>query len=107
MCTDWGVLSAHPAPRLSDVTQRRRILGVEDDQTIARAVRDRLAAEGFQVRVAADGQAGLAEFGRAEPDLVVLDRLLPGLDGLEVCRRMQRSEERRVGKESRSGFSAR
>lgn len=58
MCTDWGVPSAHPAPRLSDVTQRRRILVVEDDQTIALAVRDRLAAEGFQVRTAADGQAG-------------------------------------------------
>ncbi|MFC5815251.1 MULTISPECIES: response regulator transcription factor [Nonomuraea] len=71
------------------MTQRRRILVVEDDQTIALAVRDRLAAEGFQVRTAADGQTGLAEFDRAEPDLVILDRLLPGLDGLEVCRRMQ------------------
>ncbi|MDA0638287.1 response regulator transcription factor [Nonomuraea sp. CA-218870] len=71
------------------MTQQRRILVVEDDQTIARAVRDRLAAEGFQVRTAADGQAGLAAFASAEPDLVILDRLLPGLDGLEVCRRMQ------------------
>src|SRR5690606_33876533 len=78
MCTHWAVPSAHPASRLSDVTQRRRILVVEDDQTIALAVRDRLAAEGFQVRTAADGQTGLAEFGRAEPDLVILDRLLPG-----------------------------
>ncbi|WP_231619240.1 response regulator transcription factor [Nonomuraea sp. SBT364] len=71
------------------MTEQRRILVVEDDATIARAVRDRLAAEGFDVRVAADGHAALAEYGRAEPELVILDRLLPGLDGLEVCRRMQ------------------
>ena len=71
------------------MTEQRRILVVEDDATIALAVRDRLAAEGFGVRVAADGHTALAEYGRAEPDLVILDRLLPGLDGLEVCRRMQ------------------
>jgi DNA-binding response OmpR family regulator len=71
------------------VTEQRRILLVEDDSTIALAVRDRLTAEGFEVRVAADGEEALAAYAKAEPDLVVLDRLLPGLDGLEVCRRMQ------------------
>ncbi|WP_405088934.1 response regulator transcription factor [Microbispora sp. NBC_01389] len=69
--------------------QQRRVLVVEDDQTIANAVRLRLLAEGFDVRVAGDGEAALAAYAKAEPDLVVLDRLLPGLDGLEVCRRMQ------------------
>lgn len=89
MCTFQGVLSARGTPRLSSVAERRRVLLVEDDETIGRAVRDRLAAEGFDVRVAGDGETALTEYGRAEPDLVILDRLLPGLDGLEVCRRMQ------------------
>ncbi|MFB9721746.1 response regulator transcription factor [Planobispora longispora] len=69
--------------------QQRRILVVEDDATIARAVRHRLVAEGFDVRIAGDGEEALAAYAKAEPDVVVLDRLLPGLDGLEVCRRMQ------------------
>jgi DNA-binding response OmpR family regulator len=69
--------------------QHRSILLVEDDQTIAHAVRDRLLAEGFAVRVEGDGERALAAYSRIEPDVVVLDRLLPGLDGLEVCRRMQ------------------
>lgn len=62
---------------------------VEDDETIAVAVRNRLTAEGFDAQVAGDGESALAAYARAEPDLVILDRLLPGLDGLEVCRRMQ------------------
>lgn len=62
---------------------------VEDDETIARAVRQRLAAEGFDVHVVGDGEGALAAYARSAPDVVVLDRLLPGLDGLEVCRRMQ------------------
>ncbi|GAA3125186.1 response regulator transcription factor [Planomonospora alba] len=71
------------------IPQQRRVLVVEDDETIARAVRHRLAAEGFDVRVAGDGTQALAAYAKAEPDVVILDRLLPGLDGLEVCRRMQ------------------
>ncbi|WP_433499946.1 response regulator [Sphaerimonospora sp. CA-214678] len=69
--------------------QQRRVLVVEDDETIARAVRERLVAEGFEVLVANDGAGALATYARAHPDVVILDRLLPGLDGLEVCRRMQ------------------
>jgi DNA-binding response OmpR family regulator len=67
----------------------QRILVVEDEPTIARAVADRLIAEGFDVRVAADGPAAVEGFGSYRPDLVVLDLMLPGLDGLEVCRRIQ------------------
>jgi DNA-binding response OmpR family regulator len=62
---------------------------VEDDETIARAVQHRLVAEGFEVQVAGDGEAALVAYAKTGPDVVVLDRLLPGLDGLEVCRRMQ------------------
>ena len=67
----------------------RRILIVEDERTIADSVADRLRAEGFTVRTAADGPAGVAAFERERPDLVVLDVMLPGFDGLEVCRRIQ------------------
>ncbi|MEV4888071.1 response regulator transcription factor [Nonomuraea sp. NPDC055795] len=86
MSTNCRVSSAQSPSRLRVV---KRVLVVEDDETIARAVRDRLAAEGFDVQVAGDGESAMAAYGRAEPDLVILDRLLPGLDGLEVCRRMQ------------------
>lgn len=72
------------------MAERRRVLLVEDDETIARAVRDRLAAEGFEVRVAGDGETALAEYGRAEPDLVILDRCCRGSTGWRCaagCRR--------------------
>jgi DNA-binding response OmpR family regulator len=63
---------------------------VEDETVIASAVAARLRAEGFQVEVAHDGPAGVALCDRTRPDLVVLDVMLPGMDGLEVCRRIQR-----------------
>ncbi|MFV2210539.1 response regulator transcription factor [Actinomadura sp. LOL_016] len=67
----------------------QRVLVVEDEPTIARAVADRLAAEGFAVVVAADGPAAVDRAREWEPDLIVLDVMLPGFDGLEVCRRVQ------------------
>ncbi|GAA4618202.1 response regulator transcription factor [Actinoallomurus liliacearum] len=67
----------------------QRILVVEDEPTIAQAVADRLAAEGFEARTVADGPAAVVAFGEYRPDLVVLDLMLPGFDGLEVCRRIQ------------------
>jgi DNA-binding response OmpR family regulator len=67
----------------------QRILVVEDDPTIAQAVAARLVAEGFEVRVVADGPAAVEGFRTYGPDLVVLDLMLPGLDGLEVRRRIQ------------------
>jgi DNA-binding response OmpR family regulator len=69
--------------------QTRTIVVVEDEQTIASAVAARLRREGFRVEVAADGPSGVALVGRVHPDLVVLDLMLPGFDGLEVCRRIQ------------------
>jgi DNA-binding response OmpR family regulator len=67
----------------------QRILVVEDEPAIAQAVAARLVAEGFEVHVAADGPAAVQRFRAYVPDLVVLDLMLPGLDGLEVCRRIQ------------------
>ncbi|MGP4022761.1 response regulator transcription factor [Actinomadura sp. 3N407] len=66
-----------------------RILVVEDEPTIARAVADRLAAEGFGVEVAGDGPSAVERARAYEPHLIVLDVMLPGFDGLEVCRRVQ------------------
>jgi DNA-binding response OmpR family regulator len=66
------------------------VLVIEDEQTIAQAVAARLRSEGFAVEVATDGEAGVEAHHRPRPDLVVLDLMLPGLDGLEVCRRIQR-----------------
>jgi DNA-binding response OmpR family regulator len=63
---------------------------VEDEQVIAAAVAARLRAEGFAVEVAHDGHAGVELCARVRPDLVILDLMLPGLDGLEVCRCVQR-----------------
>ena len=65
------------------------MLVVEDDVTIAESITARLRAEGFAVEVAHDGPAAVAADAETEPDLVVLDVMLPGFDGLEVCRRIQ------------------
>ncbi|HVH53806.1 MAG TPA: response regulator transcription factor [Actinomycetota bacterium] len=66
------------------------ILVVDDEEAIAEAVRARLQSEGFQVVVAGDGPEAIGLCERVRPDLVVLDLMLPGMDGLEVCRQIQR-----------------
>ncbi len=66
----------------------RRILVVEDEPAIAEAVAARLRAEGFDVTTAGDGPGAVAAAEQWRPDLVVLDIMLPGFDGLEVCRRI-------------------
>ncbi len=63
-----------------------RILVVEDDNHIAQLLRAYLEREGFETHVARDGREGLRMFGEIEPDLVVLDLMLPGLHGRDVCR---------------------
>jgi DNA-binding response OmpR family regulator len=68
----------------------RRIAVIEDEQTIASAVAARLRTEGFDVEVAHDGPGGVDLCLRFDPHLVVLDLMLPGLDGIEVCREIQR-----------------
>jgi DNA-binding response OmpR family regulator len=67
---------------------RRTVLVVEDDQTIARAIAGRLDAEGFAVQVAGDGESAIRAYASGRHELVILDRMLPGIDGLEVCRRV-------------------
>lgn len=63
---------------------------VEDEALIADAVAARLRSEGHEVQLAADGPSGVTQAKRWDPDLVILDLMLPGIDGLEVCRQIQR-----------------
>ncbi len=65
------------------------VLVVEDEPAIAQAVVTRLQSEGWRAEAVHDGPSGVAAAARLEPDLVVLDVMLPGLDGHEVCRRIQ------------------
>jgi two-component system response regulator VicR len=69
----------------------RRILLVEDEKTIADVVRDYLLKAEFQVDVAGDGFTALELAASRQPDLVILDRMIPGLDGVEVCRRLRQT----------------
>ncbi|MFG1847500.1 response regulator transcription factor [Micromonospora carbonacea] len=67
-----------------------RVLVVDDDPTVSDVVRRYLEQDGCEVRLAADGADGLAAIATHRPDLVVLDLMMPGIDGLEVCRRIRR-----------------
>ncbi len=69
-----------------------RVLVVEDDASIRRLVERALLWEGFAVDVVATGQAALRAIQHAPPDLIVLDLMLPDLDGLEVCRRIRMAQ---------------
>lgn len=75
----WGVMSTSA-----------RILVVDDDQAIAEMVSIVLRGKGFDVITAPDGATALQELSRGEPDLILLDLMLPGMDGIEVCRRIRR-----------------
>ena len=69
------------------------VLLVEDETNLAEAVRLNLEREGFDVRMAKDGVGGLAEARREAPDIIVLDIMLPDLNGLEVCRALRRESD--------------
>ena len=68
----------------------QRIVVIEDEDAIANAVAVRLRGEGYEVGVATDGHTGIELVEQEAPHLVILDVMLPGIDGLEVCRRIQR-----------------
>jgi two-component system response regulator MprA len=76
-CLDWTV------------AEQPHVLVVDDDARIAAALRRALVYEGYQVEVAPDGQIALARARERTPDLAILDIMLPGIDGIEVCRRLR------------------
>jgi two-component system OmpR family response regulator len=70
-----------------------KILLVEDEVEIAAFIKTLLQSEGFEVRCETDGRQGFVSALQEPPDLIILDRMLPGMDGLEFCRRLRKSAE--------------
>jgi DNA-binding response OmpR family regulator len=68
---------------------KKHVLLIEDDEHLSRAVDITLSREGFEVTTARDGDVGLRRAYEQQPDLVILDVMLPGLDGWEVCWRLK------------------
>ena len=68
-----------------------KILVVDDDTNICELLRLYLTKEGYQVTVANDGEEGLEKFNAVKPDMVLLDVMMPRMDGLEVCRRIRKA----------------
>ena len=67
-----------------------KILVVDDDTNICELLRLYLTKEGYQVTTANDGEEGLDKFNQVKPDMVLLDVMMPKMDGLEVCRRIRK-----------------
>ena len=82
-----------PTDLPSRASARGLILVIEDEPAIAELIRLNLAAAGFAVRLERDGEAGLAAVGRFGPAAVILDVGLPGIDGIEVCRRLRAAQD--------------
>ncbi|WP_411123382.1 response regulator transcription factor [Streptomyces sp. x-19] len=90
-------MTAPPAPAPVPGTPppvAARILVVDDEPEVRAAVADGLAVEGYAVRGAADGLAALSEIATWQPDALVLDVMMPVLDGLAVCRRLRALDDR-------------
>ena len=81
--------SARPRPYPDDVT---RVLVVDDDTTVSQVVVAYLERAGLETQQAVDGPSALAAAQANPPDAVILDLMLPGIDGLEVCRRLRRQQ---------------
>lgn len=67
-----------------------KVLVIEDEMTLANNLSEKLKGEGYSVMVSMDGEDGLAKVRQEHPDLVILDIMLPGLDGLSLCRIIRR-----------------
>lgn len=82
-----------PARRWTQTELRlSRVLIIEDDRDIVELVRYNLEKEGYQVTATSDGMAGLAQIQKSPPDLLLLDLMLPKLNGLEICKAVRRNE---------------
>src|SRR5688572_30732965 len=71
------------------MTKAERIVVIEDEADILEVLQYNLAREGYRVVPCRDGEQGLQQIRDGNPDLVLLDLMLPGLDGLEICRRLK------------------
>ena len=75
-------------------TDKKRILVIEDETHIAEGIRLNLSLQGYTVKIAADGVAGIDLWKKWQPDLIVLDIMLPGIDGLAVLQNIRLEDER-------------
>jgi two-component system, response regulator len=87
-----GFSAGDPQPQ----AQSRRILFIEDDRFIADMYRMKLESDGWNIEVAADGEAGLRSALEDPPSLVLLDLLLPRMDGIEVLRQLREADQTRT-----------
>ena len=71
-----------------------KILIIEDDNTLLQGLAETLQFHGFETISACDGRLGLELYGRQHPDLIVLDIMLPGFDGYEICKQIRRHDEK-------------
>jgi two-component system response regulator MprA len=69
--------------------EKQKVLVIDDEENIIEFIRLGLRYEGFQVESASDGEQGVTAAQRINPDVVILDLMMPGIDGLEVCRRLR------------------
>ena len=68
---------------------KQKILVVDDDKAILEMVKFALESEGFEVATATDGDEALNKVSKEKPDLIILDVMMPGIDGFEVCRHLK------------------
>jgi DNA-binding response OmpR family regulator len=71
------------------ILMNKKILVIEDDPPTLRLIRYTLECEGYQVPTATNGLAGIKKAKSEEPDLIILDVMLPGIDGFEICHRLR------------------
>ena len=77
----------HMSPRVD--MRKGTVLVIDDEKDLIELIRYNLEKDGFEVKGAGDGESGLYSAAQEPPDLIVLDLMLPGIDGLEVCRRLR------------------
>jgi len=77
-----------------EAVEKKRILVIEDEVHIADGIRLNLSIQGYQVKIAADGLEGLEQWRSWEPDLIILDIMLPMIDGFSILKTIRRSDEK-------------
>src|ERR1700758_224718 len=87
------MIAAAMSPAAESSPPRASVLVVDDEPTIGEVVARYLERAGYSARIAADGPQALALSAQSPPDLVVLDVMLPGIDGLEVMRHLRAHED--------------
>src|SRR5271154_6785371 len=90
-----GDVAMAAVPTSTGSAARTRILLIEDERGLTEALTWTFQREGYEVSIARDGQEGLRRAQTLLPDLIILDIMLPGLNGLEVCRELRAGERTR------------